>query len=69
MIKRILGFLFSVAVVAVIVFAVLRRDRFVSYVDWKRPAPRDSVSVQPEPAADSLRVEQPDSLSVTAEQK
>lgn len=68
MIKRILGFLFSVAVVAVIVFAVMRRDRFVSYVDWSRRAQRDSVAVQPAAvAADSLCVEQPDSLSVTAE--
>lgn len=72
MIKRLIGILVAVAVIAVIVIASIRRDRFESMIRRDElpaapapvvPAPVVPTPVQPAiPAADSLTVGVADSI-------
>lgn len=72
MIKRLIGILVAVAVIAVIVIASLRRDKFESMIRRDElpaapapvvPAPEVPTPVQPAiPAADSLTVGVADSI-------
>lgn len=72
MIKRLIGILVAVAVIAVIVIASIRRDKFESMIRRDElpaapapvaPAPEVPTPVQPAiPAADSLTVGVADSI-------
>lgn len=65
MIKKLIGIIVALAVIAIIVIVVLRRDNFQSMVQRSEqpaaPVPR-AVVPEPVPAPDSLTVGVPDSI-------
>lgn len=70
--KRLIGIVCTIAVLAVIVFAVLHRGRYVSLLDDAERTESHSVDAavsglsSPGTVRDSLRAEAPDTLSSAA---